>query len=67
MDEPVGIRKAQKLATRQKVLKAARELFAEIGYEDATIRVIADCAAAADCRRADPESSTRFGRPVAAA
>ncbi|WP_269714404.1 TetR/AcrR family transcriptional regulator [Caulobacter sp. NIBR2454] len=42
MDEPVGIRKAQKLATRQKVLKAARELFAEIGYEDATIRVIAE-------------------------
>lgn len=42
MDQPLGIRKAQKLATRQKVLKAARELFAEIGYEDATIRVIAE-------------------------
>jgi AcrR family transcriptional regulator len=35
------VREAQKQATRRRVLDAARDLFDEIGYEDATIRAIA--------------------------
>ena len=35
------VREAQKQATRQRVLDAARDLFEEIGYGDATVRVIA--------------------------
>lgn len=34
-------REAQKQATRRKVLEAARDLFDDIGYDDATIRAIA--------------------------
>ena len=37
----MGARQQQKLATRARVLTAARELFNEIGYEDATVRAIA--------------------------
>lgn len=36
-----GVRQAQKAQTRQKVLAAARELFIEVGYEAATVRMIA--------------------------
>jgi AcrR family transcriptional regulator len=36
-----GVREARKQATRQRVLDAARQLFEEVSYEDATIRVIA--------------------------
>ena len=42
-----GIRDAQKQATRERVLAAARELFVDIGYEAATIRMIADRAGVA--------------------
>jgi len=38
----LGVRDAQKAATRDKVLSAARDLFHEIGYEETTIRAIAD-------------------------
>ncbi|NBB14763.1 TetR family transcriptional regulator [Caulobacter sp. SLTY] len=38
----MGVRDAQKAATREKVLSAARDLFHEIGYEETTIRAIAD-------------------------
>jgi AcrR family transcriptional regulator len=38
----VGIRDDQKLATREKVLEAARDLFNETGYEETTIRAIAE-------------------------
>ncbi|HZZ34759.1 MAG TPA: TetR/AcrR family transcriptional regulator [Caulobacteraceae bacterium] len=37
----MSVRQAQKQATRRRVLDAARDLFDEIGYEDATIRAIA--------------------------
>jgi len=37
----LSVREDQKLATRRRVLDAARDLFDEIGYEDATIRAIA--------------------------
>ena len=40
-----GVRQAGKQATRERVLGAARDLFDEIGYEDATIRMIAQRAA----------------------
>ena len=40
-------RAARKLATRQRVLDAARDLFDEVGYEAATIRTIADRAGVA--------------------
>ena len=36
-----GLRQLAKQATRERVLAAARDLFDEIGYEDATIRMIA--------------------------
>ncbi len=36
-----GVRQLAKQATRERVLAAARDLFDEIGYEDATIRMIA--------------------------
>jgi len=36
-----GLREARKQATRQRVLDAARALFEEVGYDEATIRVIA--------------------------
>jgi AcrR family transcriptional regulator len=36
-----GVRQAGKQVTRDRVLAAARELFDEIGYDDATIRMIA--------------------------
>jgi AcrR family transcriptional regulator len=39
-----GLRQAQKAATRERVLAAARELFATQGYEGATIRQIATLA-----------------------
>jgi AcrR family transcriptional regulator len=38
----VGVREAQKLETRRKVLAAARDLFNEIGYEETTIRAVAE-------------------------
>jgi len=38
----VGVRDDQKLATREKVLEAARDLFNETGYEETTIRAIAE-------------------------
>ena len=38
----MGIRDDQKLATREKVLEAARDLFNETGYEETTIRAIAE-------------------------
>lgn len=37
-----GVRKTQKLDTRRKVLEAARDLFNEIGYDETTIRAIAE-------------------------
>jgi len=37
-----GVREAQKQTTRSKVLEAARELFNEIGYDETTIRAIAE-------------------------
>ncbi len=39
---PPGVRKAQKEATRQRVVAAARELFEGVGYEETTIRMIAE-------------------------
>jgi AcrR family transcriptional regulator len=39
-----GLRQAQKAATRERVLCAARELFIAVGYEAATVRQIADLA-----------------------
>ena len=36
-----GVRVARKQATRDRVLSAARDLFVEVGYEAATIRMIA--------------------------
>lgn len=36
-----GVRRVRKLATRERVLTAARDLFEEVGFEDATIRMIA--------------------------
>lgn len=38
----MGVREAQKLATRRRVLDAASDLFNEIGFEDATVRAIAN-------------------------
>lgn len=38
----LGVRKAQKQATRERVLAAARELFEGVGYEETTIRMIAE-------------------------
>lgn len=38
------LRGARKQATRQRVLDAARELFEQVGYEEATIRAIAKAA-----------------------
>jgi AcrR family transcriptional regulator len=38
----LGVREAQKQATRRRVLDAAGDLFDETGYEDATIRAIAE-------------------------
>jgi AcrR family transcriptional regulator len=38
----VGVREEQKAATREKVLEAARDLFNEIGYDETTIRAIAE-------------------------
>lgn len=37
-----GVRETQKQATRRKVLEAARDLFNEIGYDETTIRAIAE-------------------------
>jgi len=37
-----GVRETQKQGTRHKVLEAARDLFNEIGYEETTIRAIAE-------------------------
>ncbi len=42
LDEVKGVRKAQKAATRQRVVAAARELFEGVGYEETTIRMIAE-------------------------
>lgn len=39
---PVGARQTQKQATRERVLSAARDLFQEIGYDETTIRMIAE-------------------------
>jgi AcrR family transcriptional regulator len=41
----LGVREEGKQATRQRVLAAARDLFEEIGFEEATIRMIARRAA----------------------
>lgn len=38
----MGVRETQKLATRRRVLDAASDLFNEIGFEDATVRAIAN-------------------------
>ena len=38
----MGVRETQKLETRRRVLEAARELFNEIGYEETTIRAVAE-------------------------
>jgi AcrR family transcriptional regulator len=38
----VGVRDEQKQATREKVLEAARDLFNETGYDETTIRAIAE-------------------------
>lgn len=38
----MGVREEQKAATREKVLDAARDLFNEIGYDETTIRAIAE-------------------------
>jgi AcrR family transcriptional regulator len=38
----VGVRDDQKQATREKVLEAARDLFNDVGYEETTIRAIAE-------------------------
>jgi AcrR family transcriptional regulator len=38
----LGVRDEQKQATREKVLEAARDLFNEVGYEETTIRAIAE-------------------------
>lgn len=38
----MGVRDEQKAATREKVLEAARDLFNEIGYDETTIRAIAE-------------------------
>jgi AcrR family transcriptional regulator len=38
----VGVREVQKQATREKVVEAARSLFEEIGYEETTIRMVAE-------------------------
>jgi AcrR family transcriptional regulator len=37
----LGVRQAQKQGTRSRVLSAARDLFNEVGYEGATIRLVA--------------------------
>ncbi len=37
----LGVRQARKMATRERVLAAARDLFEEVGYDDTTIREIA--------------------------
>ncbi|MDR3509979.1 MAG: TetR/AcrR family transcriptional regulator [Caulobacteraceae bacterium] len=37
----MGVRQVRKQATRERVLVAARELFEEVGYEEATVREIA--------------------------
>lgn len=42
VEEVKGVRKAQKAATRQRVVAAARELFEGVGYEETTIRMIAE-------------------------
>ncbi|MDP2260561.1 MAG: TetR/AcrR family transcriptional regulator [Caulobacter sp.] len=38
----MGVRETQKLETRRRVLEAARDLFNEIGYEETTIRAVAE-------------------------
>ena len=38
----MGVREVQKQATREKVVEAARSLFEEIGYEETTIRMVAE-------------------------
>jgi len=38
----LGVRVTQKLETRRRVLEAARDLFNEIGYEETTIRAVAE-------------------------
>ena len=42
-----GVRVARKQATRERVLAAARDLFVEVGYDGATIRMIAERAGVA--------------------
>ena len=42
LEKPGANRKAQKAATRQRVVAAARELFEGVGYEETTIRMIAE-------------------------
>jgi AcrR family transcriptional regulator len=38
----LGVREAQKQATRERVVEAARRLFEEVGYEETTIRMVAE-------------------------
>lgn len=38
----MGVRDDQKAATRERVLEAARDLFNDVGYEETTIRAIAE-------------------------
>jgi AcrR family transcriptional regulator len=42
LGERLGVRENQKQETRRKVLNAARDLFNEIGYDETTIRAVAD-------------------------
>ena len=44
MGESQGIRAQQREQTQQRILTAARQLFAQVGYERATIRAIASAA-----------------------
>lgn len=44
--EPRGVRARQRRDTEQRILTAARRLFAEVGYERTTIRSVADAAGA---------------------
>jgi AcrR family transcriptional regulator len=37
-----GVRQARKQATRERVLAAARDLFEEVGYDESTIRMVAE-------------------------
>ena len=54
----MGVRDDQKQATREKVLEAARDLFNDVGYEETTIRAIAERAGVELVRMEVWETST---------